>query len=35
MTIELGLEPLSREQLLAVARGLEPLSISDDVRARL
>ena len=35
MTIELGIEPLSRAQLLAVARGLEPLTISDDVLARL
>ena len=35
MTIELGIESLSRAQLLAVARGLEPLTISDDVLARL
>ena len=35
MTIELGIEPFSRAQLLAVARGLEPLTISDDVLARL
>ncbi len=35
MTIELGIEPLSREQLLAVARGLEPLTIGDDVLVRL
>lgn len=35
MTIVLGTEPLTRDQLLRVARGSEKLSVSDEVLARL
>lgn len=35
MTIEIGLEPMSRAQLLAVARGYEPVALSDEVLERL
>lgn len=35
MTIVLGVEPLSREQLIAVARFFEPIELSDEVVQRL
>ncbi len=35
MTVVVGLEPLTRAQLLAVARGFEPVSFSDEVIDRL
>ena len=35
MTIVLGVEPLSREQLIAVARFFEPIELSDEVIQRL
>ncbi|MCU1362684.1 MAG: hutH [Acidimicrobiaceae bacterium] len=35
MTIVLGVEPLSREQLIAVARFFEPIELSEDVTQRL
>lgn len=35
MTIEVGLEPLTRAQLLAVARGFEPVALSTVVVERL
>ncbi|MFY9782849.1 MAG: histidine ammonia-lyase [Acidimicrobiales bacterium] len=35
MTIVLGVEPLSRAQLIAIARLFEPITLSDEVLARL
>ena len=35
MTIVVGLEPLTRDQLLAVARAHEPIALGDDVVERL
>jgi len=35
VTVVVGLEPLSRAQLIAVARHFEPVSLSDEVMERL
>jgi len=35
MAVEVGVEPLSRAQLVSVARGFETVALSDEVVARL
>ncbi len=35
MAVVIGIEPLSREELVSVARRFEPVSLSDEVLARI